>query len=188
MVEKVFIVASLLSAAAQAKKVYEILPFSIRGKTYLLLALAFALQGLYPIYKSEIILILSRAFITAGVIQYITPFVGGAFRSLRPSGWIGWFLSTVTVLTVSLVLLKFADELSAPHIVIVVLDIIAVSAGFWTTVAFWGSEIGKRWIGGAAALVLLVTGDVTLFINRTAGEILLSVMVLLMALVALKRG
>ncbi len=48
--------------------------------------------------------------------------------------------------------------------------------------------VSPGWIGGAAALVLLVTGDVTLFINRTAGEILLSVMVLLMALVALKRG
>ncbi|MEO0207924.1 MAG: hypothetical protein ABIL50_05135 [candidate division WOR-3 bacterium] len=164
-----FILISFLTALAQLLKVRELGYQSIRGRLYLSIFVIFIFQGLYGIFQKDWLLLISRLIVAIGVLQYAIPFIRPSLRDFGIK-WIAWFALSLIVLV---------------PVVAIWFYIVGV---YFNLLAFWGSEVGKRWIPGSIIITLTFFGDLLLSFNQNYGYTTLIVMSALMTLVALRRG
>ncbi len=183
-----FFIISLLTALAQVLKSVELGPLSVRGRLYSLLFMVFFLQAVYSLTEYDALLLISRILVSVAVLQYVSPYITAGLKTFPHNKWIGWSLLSLIFLIIPIILLLRFEVFSMVHFIIVLADALTVISGFWAAFAFAGSEIGKRWIAGSIVISLLIIGDTILFIHRFWGYIVLSMMSIVMALIALRRG
>ncbi len=181
-----FILISFLTALAQLVKVWELGYQSIRGRLYLFIFVIFIFQGLYGIFQKDWLLLISRSLVVIGVLQYAIPFIRPALRDFGIK-WLVWFALDLILITPLIVIWFYIGGFGS-FVMVVIADLISVLSGYFNLIAFWGSEVGKRWIPGSIVITLTFFGDILLPFNQTYGYIILIIMSVLMALIALRRG
>jgi len=183
-----FFIISLLTALAQVLKSVELGPLSVRGRFYSLLFIVFTLQAIYSISEYDVLLLISRILVSIGILQYVSPYIIPGLKTFPYTKWIGWSLLSLVFLLIPMILLLRFGAFSMVHFIIVLADALTVISGLWVPFAFAGSEVGKRWIAGSIVIFLLIIVDTVLFIHKSSGYILLSIMSIIMALIALRQG
>ncbi|MEO0178076.1 MAG: hypothetical protein ABIL38_08480, partial [candidate division WOR-3 bacterium] len=146
----------------------------------------FIFQGLYGIFQKDWLLLISRLIVAIGVLQYAIPFIRPSLRDFGIK-WIAWFALSLIVL-VPVVAIWFYIGGFGSFAIVIIADLISALGVYFNLLAFWGSEVGKRWIPGSIIITLTFFGDLLLSFNQNYGYTTLIVMSALMTLVALRRG
>ncbi|NPA80230.1 MAG: hypothetical protein GXO29_04190 [Thermotogae bacterium] len=191
LLEWAVVITSVLGGLASVYKgIYDLGIGSVRGRMYAFTGLGLLIQALWILLSyNDWLWVLSRTVIAYGTLQYALPYVLRKMDVLPASKWLLIFALWVAFLLLTVSLAHDFTVGGWKGIAVFILDGATLFVTIWGAVGFWGAEIGYRWLGGSVVAALLWVGDAHVIkglMFATYG--IFTVMNLLMAAVALKRG